>query len=284
MILFDRKTHLRVFTDRSSIDIEGLNVSFVVNAHRRRTPNDGEFVIYNLGGDKRSLIEQEAKYLEFYAGYASSPLGRIFTGFVDRSSSLLKGPTWMTTMKAVDSGESKQYTLSSVSETFAAGTPVVSLFKKFAEILNMPMVSDYAQTEKLLASETYTGPLRNALDEVSRDYGYSWSIQHGTLEIIKQGDPPIKDSAAINLSVDNILDVPEVTNRGARIKTLVLPNLIPSRIITVPPNIQSSVGRKTKKAYKEQGLGGTYIADSIKYTGSRDGKSYYADIDAWRQQ
>ena len=283
MILFNRQTKLRVFTDSQSIDIEDLNVGFSISAHRRRTPNKGQFQVYNLAEDTAHLIEQEAQYLEFFAGYSSAPLGRIHKGFVDTSTTLLMGTERITTISSVDSGETKQYTLASITETFGEGTPVKDVFSKFASVLNMPVTLDYVGTDVLLSSETYMGPLRNALDELASDYGYDWSIQFGVLEVVKKGEAPNKDSQALILTKENIIDIPEVTNRGLKLKTLILPGLIPSRLLTVPGNIQSTTGRKVKKSLKERGIGGTYITDSIDYTGERDGKKYEAVIDAWRQ-
>lgn len=281
--LFKRNTLLKVYTGNKVLEVPELDVSFKISAHRRRTPNKGEFVVYNLRESYRNLIGKESKYVEFFTSYGSEPLGRIFKGFVDRTDSALKDetPDWTTAIHAIDAGENKEYTTSLISKTFEEGTPVISIFKAFADTLNLPVLSDFSESDVLLTSETYVGPVRNALDVLCRDYGYQWSINFGNLEIIQKGKPPIKDSLALLLSRDNLIGIPEITKKGIKVKTLILPNLIPNRIIRFQEDVVGLYSQTTKKiSTGNSHILGSFIIDSIDYAGDRDGQDFYALTEA----
>lgn len=286
MILFKRKTLLKIYLASQIMDIPGLDIAFKIKSHRRRTPNKAEFTVFNLAKQKRDLIQQEASYLEFFTGYGEGPLGRIFKGFTDFSQSEKNedNTEWLTKITAIDAGADKEYTTANVNKTFETGTVVRDIFQQFADSLGLPATVDFIQGDVLLSSETYMGPLRDALDDLCRDYDYSWSIQFGVLEVVKKGYAPIKNSVALSLSPDNIVETPSPTRRGIQLKTLILPYLIPSRIILIPPDVGINLGgKKDKKLLGQKSVAGTYIVDSVDYSGERDGSDFYATSNLWRQ-
>lgn len=284
MILFDRKVELKVYTQRSVISITENDMQFSIEASRRRSPNTGEFTILNLREATRNAIRDAAQYVEFFAGYGNGPPVKIHKGFITFSHSSRSDVDFTTVVRSKDAGQNKEYTNAAFAETFAAGTPVVTVINKIAASMAMPAIIDFVSPAVLLSSETYMGNTRSVLDDVCRDYGLSWSVQFGTLEIVEKGNAPLRDPVAIHLSAKNLLAPPTVTSNGVRIKTLIVPGMIPSRVISVPDVAFSPDEDARKGAAKPKSIMGFYIIDSIQYSGDVRQGAFEAEIDAWNHQ
>lgn len=267
MILYKRQTSLNIYTPTAKHVIDDLDFSFNVSAHRRNTPNEGDFLIFNVGKDLRDIFKGEAEYIEFYAGYETSGKSLIHKGYIDQVEIKSEGPEIVTGIHSKDAGRNKEYTSAIVSQTFGKGTTLKAVFLAIGTLLNMPVTLDYLGNEQLLLAETFCGPAKDALDSLCKDYGYRWAIQFGTLEILVKDQPPSRDNVAILLDADNIIEEVEKTKHGVSLRTLILPGLIPSRLVTIPAGVQDA--------------GGTYIVDSVRYTGEQNGQDYNADIDLW---
>jgi hypothetical protein len=286
-ILFGRNTELRVFAGGSQYTIRDLHMDFDILATRDSKPNQAKITVWNLSSTTRNLFSENLQGIEFLASYGTDPPVLLFRG---ATNNVLHTPGKMEYQTAIFAGEGqKEFTESVFNKSYASGTPVKQILKDLTAALGLPAeIDDETVVQVLETGLSLSGRTKNVLDQVTGDYSLTWSVQHGTTEIIKAGDPPVRDATAIVLSTDTgLLESPVLTDRGVRVKSMLNPAIRPSRLIDVRPrstvlNYSDTVKNKTPKTDAT----GIYIVDRAQYIGSNYGGQFdvIAESDTFKRR
>jgi len=278
-VLFDRHCELHVFVNSKKYIIKNLDMDFDIIATDDSKPNIAKISVYNLSETTRNLFSESTRGMEFWAGYGDE-LGMIFRGSWDPDSSTVKheqiGPTWATHLETGDG--LKEFQEAIFEKTYPKGMSVKYVIHDIASSFALPVVLDYDENLKTTSARTFSCKAWMALNEITSHYMLKWSIQHGTVEILDFFSPPKNDSQATLLTPSTgIIGTPTITDKGINVKTLLLSNIQPSRLIQIGAspdgskkgNIQKDIKGKISK--KSEGL---FIVNKIKYFGNNYGGAF----------
>jgi hypothetical protein len=277
---FKRTAQLNLFTTSgSALVITDLSIDFVVRANRRKQPNQAELTVYNLNEQNRHLIAEEGTAIEFAAGYA----GRnklLFRGTTNNIINVKEGNTWKSMIWAGDG--QKEYLNSFISAAYAAGTLVSRIIEEIALIFGLTTELDLPE-DKLTTGVTFDGLAKDVLSEVCDDYGYAWSIQHGVLQVVLEGKTPSRESQAtlVNSST-GLLSPPQITDKGVSFSSLLDGAIQPSALVTIE-SLQTAqkIQNPLKKKVTHKSADGTYIVDSVEFSGNTQAGAFNMTVEAW---
>jgi hypothetical protein len=281
-ILFDRATELRIFAGGKKFTIRDLDMDFDVALSRDSKPNQAKITVYNLSRTTRGLISEAYQGIEFLAGYQSKPV-LIFRGTMIRPLHTIGAYETSTAIFAGDG--QKEFSTKIFNKAYAAGTPVAQILNDMTLALGLPSEVDSATVSATLtAGASFSGRVKDCLDKVTRDFDLSWSMQHGTTEIIVKGQPPIKSSSAVVLSSETgLIESPILTDTGIKTRSFLNPEIRPARLIQVKPrSTVLNFSEDTKKPPKLDAAG-VYIVDRLQHTGSNHGGAFdtLTESDLW---
>jgi len=311
-IQFNRYVELVMYVGVLRYTIRNLHIEFDIELNRDSTPNIAKITIYNLSELTRSLWSQDHQALEFYAGYnpfdlpilppLSVPL--LFKGTTINVSHRKVKADWITEIIAGDGN--KEFLESYFSKSYKKGTPITQLLTDLALAFKLPFTSDFVDPAAIMTrGESYSGKVKDILNQVADDFYLSWSFQNQVLEVVSFNQPPKKDLVATILSSDTGLleqpiliersdaaqpkkvDKTKVLNKpirlGVQCKALLNGDLKPSRLFQViSPLPLSSLGIETLKRKGEIKLptaSTPYIADKVRHSGSNFGQTYETAIE-----
>lgn len=278
-LLFDRKVELHVFLTGEKYIIKDLDMSFDILATRDSKPNTAKIMVYNLSEATRNLFSRETRGIEFWAGYGED-IGMIFRGSWDENTSIFKhykgGPDWITEIETGDG--LKEFQTTYFDRSYSAGTSVTSIIGDIASAMGLPVANDWPGVDVLNSGAVYSGKAKDLLDDLSNEYGFGWSIQHGVVEIVEDQDTLKSETTAVVLSTDTgLVGRPVVNKDGLEVNTLMLASVKPTRLIQVnPASVETKLGNKqdTIKSGIKPSPTGTYIVDRIQYQGDNFGGSF----------
>lgn len=172
---------------QQGVEISNLRLTFDISKDDTKNPNRSRIRVYNLSASTRQMLEKPDVRCVFKAGYAEEdgPL-EVYQGDVSFVFSRYELPDIVT---EIELGEGmKAIRDSMVSLSYAKGvssrTIINDLAKKFGLPVNMPNDVPVREWQNGLS---YHGAARQALDKVCAATGLSWSIQGGSLQIIRSG-------------------------------------------------------------------------------------------------
>lgn len=151
-------------------------------------PNTCELVLTNLAEHTRAEFERLPLRVKVEAGYQGVPrlmfIGDVRPGF---TRSRLVGTDWETTVNLGDG--LRAFAEGEISRSYKPGTPVKSILRDVARSLNLGLPRDLeidpALQQALSTGETVFGWSADELTRLLAPYGYSWSMQNGTLQVLR---------------------------------------------------------------------------------------------------
>ena len=284
-LLFDRKVELHVFLETEKYVIRDLHMSFDILATRDSKPNTAKIMVYNLSEATRNLFSRDTQGIEFWAGYGDE-LGMIFRGSWDEDTSIFKhykdGPSWVTELETGDGLKEFQQTY--FDKSYSQGAQISTILKDVANAMGLPVALDFITPATLNAGAVYSGKAKDVLDDLSNEYGFDWSIQHGSVEVVELGGTVFAETTAVLLSPDTgIVGRPVVDKDGLKVKTLMFANIKPTRLIQVnPATVATNLGNKEDaiKSGIKPNVNGLYRVDRIRYYGNNFGGDFNCDIES----
>jgi len=292
-VLFDRRCELHVFTTGQKTIIKDLDMEFDILATSDSKPNTATITVFNLNETNRSLFSEDTLGVEYYAGYGDD-IGIIFQGSWDPENSVVhhvkEGVDWVTTFQTGDGF--KEFMNSFFDKTYSAGTPVKTILSDVAAVLGLPVFLDFDDGIQMIHGGWYSGKAKDVLDDVVADYGLSWSIQWGTVEVVAKGSPPSNDSQAILLTPSTgLVGRPTITEKGVECQTLMIYTIRPTRLIKIEGVIPDTPVGDLLKLKKEKPQGdpaqdptGVYIVDRVRYGGDNMGGGFGCTIESDRER
>jgi hypothetical protein len=270
--LFKRRASLLVGSTR----ITDLRIAFTVDKMGGREPNKATIAVTNLSQQTRAAFEVKGLRVVLEAGYLEQS-GAIFIGSTYLVKHRREGADVVTTIEGADGGE--EVTAAIGSWSFASGSSAASAVRTVAAGLGLPLStgSRINPLPAVLAKGFATAGLASdALDDITRATGLTWSIEDGQVQILDAvaGD----GSGDIVLNADRgMIGSPERTEvkdektkkkkQRVLIRALIQPRIRPRRLLLVT-------------SIDVPQLSGRYEAKTVRITGDTHGADWTMAIEA----
>lgn len=225
-----------------TIDIRELAISFQVSRSLKQDPNTANISVRNLNPDHRKSLEsQKSPAVRLQVGYVKTDLTTIYEGKVRTVETTREGTDLVTTLATGDGQDEMQ--TKRIAKKIPKGTPPISVFQDLAKALGVDAGNLNDASAKLAkfsslfsAGTVLRGNVARELSILLRSVGHEWSIQNGALQILEINKALA--GQAIKLTPQSgLLGNPSVSyvkgKAVAKLKTLLLPDLIPGRLIVV---------------------------------------------------
>lgn len=255
----------------NAVVITDLRVQFVVEKNLRSEPNTCDVTITNLSERSRSEAQAKPLYARLDAGYAGN-LERLFTGDLRWGVSTLDGVDWNTKLQLGDGD--RAFRFARVNRSFKGGVDARTAILETAHSMGLTAKFTPAAERELRAQFAgglaLTGPAQTELTRLLGPFGMSWSIQDGTLQILRAGEH--RANAAIVISQDEgMIGSPEYgapTKKHAKptlsVSTMLQPAIVPGGLIAV-------TARNVK---------GTFRVERVTHRGDTHGDDWQSDVEA----
>lgn len=288
MRLFGRRFRLQV----GELVSADLDIKFKVTRAHAARPGTAEISIRNLTPAHRSEIlksprarhwllnapgqpdtpGQPGTVVELAAGYATDA-PTIFRGTLRRVVESRDGDDWVTTVTAGDGA----YAIRSarVRRSFAADTQLGTVIRAIADAMevgygNLDDVLPSAQFERVGAifpeGTVLHGQAADELTALCRSAGLEWSIQDGHLLVLERGAAIRRQAVALSPDTGLVGSPERNGRRRAKAKALLIPDLVPGRIV----DLRSDV------------IAGEFRILHAEYTGDTSGGDWHAALDLVR--
>lgn len=238
-VLFGRTFQLTV----GALDVSALDVTFNVAKSTSREPNTAEIRVINLSRESRSRLESaEDPVVVLRAGYEADgdPPPVIFAGAARRIYSVREGLEIVTTIQSSDSGREIQ--TARMSRSYPPGTRAFVVLRDAVEALGIGRgnIADFettyvARNGAAVFPSGYTadGPARRIVQDLTRAAGLRWSVQNGSLQILRAGQA--LQATALRLeAASGLVGTPTRGERGKAAATVLLqPGVEPGRRVVL---------------------------------------------------
>ena len=200
MLLFDRVIQISVGAAGSSgLAVSGLRCSFDITKTEESKENKVNFSVWNLSAATRAEFDKIGNRVIISAGYAAGGLQTLAVGDILAAETDFSPPEIKTDVEAADGGKALRTARTSVS--YKAGTPAKSIVEELVGKLDVDMPDIPVDLSGAFAyGWSHVGRVRDALDQLARRFGFSWSIQNNALQITETQQPSQRQ--AVILSAD----------------------------------------------------------------------------------
>lgn len=262
-----------------SFTARDLKIDFSVSKGIGSKQNTATISIWNLSASHRKQLGEELDKIELKVGYQGGPLSTIFKGNIRDVTHTKETADVKSEMECGDGDEA--FSKGAVSKTFPAGTKPKEIVEYLAGEMPGATKGEMKGIDDLPA---YKRPVSlfgwswAEMDKIGREHGFYWSIQNGQVEAVKN-DLALQGTTVVS-SETGMLGIPEITDKGVKIKALLNPNIAPGRLIDVRSDfLDEESGRDKRKT--DQG-GGIFRVSDVTFTGTTRGEEFYVEAEGSR--
>lgn len=178
------------FTQQANaVVIEDPRVTFTIEKHLGSEPNTCAIEVFNLAENSRAAFERKPLHVRLEGGY-DGEYARLFVGDLRFGRSKIDGTEWITRLEVGD-GE-RAFNYARVSRSFKAGVDKRTVLEDIAKSmgLKIPKTLDDARelTDQFASGLTLEGPSHKELTRLAKSMGMTWSVQDGTLQVLRSTD------------------------------------------------------------------------------------------------
>ncbi|MBC3540664.1 phage protein [Rufibacter sediminis] len=253
--------------------VRDLRIEFQIEQTNNSTPNKAEIKITNLSDVTRSKMREKDALVRLFAGYEGD-LGSVLL-FVGNSQRIINSwdtPDIVTQIEAQDGQRSLRETRTSFS--YGNNTPANVIVTRLANELGFPLRLNF-DIKGSYQGYSFNGRAKDALDELTRRFGYKWSVVNGEIQIIpKDGNT---GRAAVLLSPETgLVNTPErlIDQEGEfdealqnplewKITSLLNPRLTPGSLVDL-------VSKQAKGLFK---------IEKVRHYGDTRGNDWFSEIE-----
>lgn len=200
---------------------------------------------------------------------SSGNVGVLFKGQLRDVQHDREGADIITTISCGDSD--KAFRRATTSKAFPKNTPVSEVVEELYSQLAKEGISrgewkfpEAVKDKKFERPYAMCGTAKRELDRLGRGYGFYWSCQNQTMEIIP-GDGYIGGVALIS-SENGMIDTPAITDNGVKVSCLLNPEIRPNRRIQVRSevlemNAENGMYRVSQADYSGDNRDGDFRVD-----------------------
>ena len=172
-------------------DAPGLRVRFKVTKTREKNPNPAEITVTNLSDSRRKSLQTKGVRVMLEAGYVGTGLSRIFAGDARTIDHIREGADWSSLIKCGDGERAFRFARS--AESFAPGVKAGDVLRYLGKQLGLDtgnLAREAAKLDAIRFDQGYAvwGPVQTQIDRLLSSLGWTYSIQDGTLQVLKRGE------------------------------------------------------------------------------------------------
>lgn len=292
MLSFGRQLKIEIMTSLLTHTITDLRVDFDVTMTDKPEPNTANLTIHNLSKMSRDVIINDYKGISVSAGYGTAQ--KFFTGNIVQIKEQRNPTGYTLELSALDGHDDLKK--ARFDKTFAAGTPVQSIFASIAATVGLPFELGFVpRGEVLLVGTTFEGNVTKVLNKLCKRFNLRWKVLNGVLEI-SDADLPVFSALAqiVILTPDTgLIGSPQISMEESPEKgepvgyinavSLLNTKLLPDRPVQIlPANPMTFAGIKLVKEKKAGAFNvnatGIYRIDTARFTGSNKSGSFNTEI------
>lgn len=248
-MLYDRVANLKILLSNpppaldyyGEIDITNLRIAFNITKSESWSTNSASIRVWNLSESTRNKLRQFGDLVTLNAGYVENAGPQLlFLGNTTQTSHSFDFPDVITYLECMDGDKSINNTL--IRFSYASNVLVKTVIQGYADALqlNISTTNEFNS----LSNQTYanghrfSGLARDGLDVACNAIGAVWSVQNGSLVILKQFTGSDKPPVDININT-GMIGVPQRYgdrrqlqysvgyNTGWKVRTLLRPDILP---------------------------------------------------------
>lgn len=242
---------------------DGFRVGFDVTMTNDGKPSTAKVEAYNLNPDSVALAQAQDAIVRVLVGYKSQ-------GGTDRlifeGNPITKGVKLekraqdrVLSIDAADGG--REYSTSSVSESFTTSTKSRQVFELLADRLGIPLgnVAAVVGDVDFPHGIVLTGRTSDLLNRVATISRARWAIRDRTLQFWPVDGSTGEESVVFSAETGNLVGSPTVTDEGVEVTALLAPTLRPGKAFRV----------------ESDQANGDYVATKVQFKGDTFGQEFY---------
>jgi hypothetical protein len=252
-----------------------FRIGFNVHKTTKEEPNTLDLEINNLAEKTRGALRMTGEQVVLSAGYADS-FGILFSGDARTIDHQRQGTDWVTRVQCGDGERAYQY--ARFGESFKPGVLIKDVILAVARKTGLGI----GNLEEALVSQKFrgnitqfvhgfsdNGPAFFVFRSLMKTVGWQYSIQHGQIQILKNGKDTI--SKAVLLTPETgLIGSPTFASpprKGGlpvlKIRSLLQPKIVPGGIVEV----------------HSETANGQFRVESVDHTGDSYGGDWYSDVE-----
>lgn len=232
---FNRKASLIISAGDKGLDLSALHFKFKISAADIQSPNTAEIRVYNLADETVKKIKGEFQVVTVQAGYEDTGVfGIIFQGSI-KQFRVGKESAITSYLDILAADGDVAYNNAILKQTLAAGSTILQHAQ--AAVGAMGAVSPNAITlnpnsQKALQAfggmlprgKVLFGMARTIMKSTAERLNATWSIQNGVVQVLPLNQY-LPGQAVVLSALTGVVGIPEQTDEGIKIKTLLNPKL-----------------------------------------------------------
>lgn len=253
-----------------AVVIEGLRITFKVERTTSKEPNTCEITVTNAAPATRALMHRKPLTAILEAGYDGN-LQQLFRGDVIYAPSKIDGTEWITTLQVADGG--RAHTNARIAKSFRAGTTAIKVLEDLAAQLQLLLPAELAKDPALkkpfASGVSAQGHVHRELTRILSPFGYAWSVQNGSLQILRTDGTRAGEALVVDES-NGMLGSPEQASpeKGKAAASVF------ARMLLYPTMIPGS-----KVALKSRQHTGNFRAERVTHNGDTHGAEYITEVE-----
>lgn len=276
--LYLRKVVVDIYPPNSAGKrLEGLRVKFKCEKTLKGSPNKAEIEIYNIADDTRNMLLNQKTRVRLAIGYlgfqpdgflgsgfgSSKNVETVFVGNICKFNSnntptQSEGVDIITKVELADGGNA--YRNARLDKGFPPGANLKMAIDDVAKALGLPKSAFSAiPNVKIAHGIALSGLAKDHLDILTKPYGLEWSIQDETLQITQVKNTS-SDATIVLTPQSGLVGIPNVTDKGVEIKSLVQPQLRPGRRILVESKAMTGIFKINKVTHEGDSHEGAFLS------------------------
>lgn len=274
-----RRVEVTVSGKAGTLTVRDLKIDFTVVKGIGSKQNTATISIWNLTKSHRKQLGEEFDTIELKVGYKEGPLSTIFKGNIRDVTHTKETADVKSEMECGDGDEA--FSKGAVSKTFPAGTKPKEIVEYLAGEMPGATKGEMKGIDDLPA---YKRPVSlygwswAEMDKLGREQGFYWSIQNGQVEAVKN-DQHLQGTTVLSKET-GMVEIPEITDKGVKIKALLNPNVAPGRLIDVRSDFLDEESGRDKRKTDEGG--GLFRVSDVTFTGTTRGDEFYVEAEGSR--
>lgn len=237
-------------TTGNAVEIDAMKVSFSVSKSLAKEPNKCTMTLTNLSDATRGVLDRTPVLVTLNAGY-DGEARLLFTGDLRFSNTKMEGSDRVTSIEVRDG--MRAFAHARVSRSYKPPIRVSQVLSDCAKSMGLslpPEIEQSTEMKQALADGINThGVTRDVLTRLLAPYGYSWSIQSGSLIILADGQARKGEALLVNEDM-GLIGSPEraaPSKPGAKsplsFECLLYPELAPGMLVKVESEFVDGVFR-----------------------------------------
>lgn len=256
----------------NAIRITDLRLDFSITKAIGEKPNDCSITVFNLSDSARAEFIRKPLRIELLVGYKDTGVSRLFVGDMRFGHSMLDKVDWVTKLQLGDGD--RAFNHAHISRSYKGGVSLRTAVTDVAASMGLRVpksLDDFKEmAQQFSGGLTLEGPSQAQLTKLLRARGMQWSIQDGSMQVLRAGD--VRNNEAIVVSQQTgLVGTPDY---GAP-KEPGTPPTLSARMLLYPGLIP---GGKVK--VETASIKGLFRVERVQHVGSTHGPDWYSSFEA----